>query len=143
MVLIAPKKLRKMEITCFSGYGSDRPSLALAKDDIGNCQNSKIFFMLQGGANNKKCDWESNYRNAPGLSNDNTIAYYSSRKDPVNAQIGLKMTSRIEMRVTGVFTSSVLATNGYERVFRYPSFAGVDITSFYENAIVDPSADIR
>ena len=32
---------------------------------------------------------------------------------------------------------------GFERVFRYPSYAGVDVISYYENGIVDPTKDIR
>ena len=116
---------------------SRKPRMMFSEDDY--C--SKAWFFVQGGTSKYVCDIERSLRASPALNNEFTVAYYNGFNDLVYNQIGMKMASRFEIRISGSFVAST--TNGFEKVFRYPSFAGVDVMDYFESGVIDSSEDRR
>lgn len=124
---------------CQKSAFNDNRRLYLAQDPNNDC--NAAWFLLQNGVNNKRCGWEATLRRAPTLNNDNTVAFYDALPTVASPEAGFAVAPKIEFRISGAYTATSSETNGFEKVFRYPSYAGVHVLSYFEEGITDPNQD--
>ena len=58
----------------------------------------------------------------------------------LNNFVGLNVASKFEIRISGSFKKNS-KNNGFQKVFRYPSHAGVHVMDYYQDGITKSDKD--
>lgn len=97
-----------------------------------DCEKQQVYFMLNPGKGMGTCDWQNKMREATMFDNDYTVAFYNSFQKALNNFVGLNVASKFEIRFSGSFAKNSI-NNGFQKVFRYPSYAGVHVMDYYQD----------
>jgi hypothetical protein len=112
-------------------------AFALAKN-YGGCAIDTVWF---AGLTKESvaCDWDKRWSLSQRSVNDHVVWVYSPLNPAGPAVTRLDAASKMEFSMKG--PDFGLANNGYERVFRYGSTAGVNVMDYLESGTTDSSQD--
>jgi len=118
-------------------FNQDDQRLFKMVKNHGGCDKDALWFTVHT-EDTRACDWDEVYIRPEGNAAVTHILY-SAFKTVAHAESMLQLASKFEIRISGSFKDD--AQNGFKKVFRYPSQAGVHILDYLKDGNTDPAKD--